>query len=154
MIKLILKWQQTNNTDCGIYAIAFATEVCHGNNPAGVIYATGVELRSHLLRCLEDGFITPIPSKPRKQKKPLVQSYSIFVSVVYFMHWSTNKISLLIPKWMKLSYCDCCQMWYHFKCLQINHKSARGHSITYDDKEEWICDECATKFDSLSDDSD
>jgi len=41
--------QQTNNTDCGIYAIAFATEVCHGNNPADVIYATGIELRSHLL---------------------------------------------------------------------------------------------------------
>ena len=49
-------------------------------------------------------------------------------------------------------YSDYCQTWYHFNCLQINQKSA--YSITYDDKEEWICDECATKFDLLSDDSD
>jgi len=38
--------------------------VYHGNNPASVKYAIGIELRNHLLRCLEDGFITPsLPNK-------------------------------------------------------------------------------------------
>ena len=62
--------QQANNTDCGIYATAFPTDLCHGNNPASLMYATDIELRKHLLQCLEDGCITPFPSKPVKPKKP------------------------------------------------------------------------------------
>ena len=153
MIRLILKWKNTA-ADQQYRLWNICNCLCHW----GVSWKQSSRCNLCYQRRAEEPFAPmsirwfyyPIPSKPRKQKKPLVQSYSIFVSVIYLMYWSTNKRSLLIPKWMKLSYCDCCQTWYHFKSLQINHKSG----LTYDDKEEWICDECATKFDLLSDDSD
>jgi len=50
----------------------------------------------------------------------------------------TDKISTI--------YCDCWQTWYHFNCLQTN-----DYSISCDAKEEWICDNCAKRFDLFSD---
>jgi len=62
--------QQENNTDCGLYAIAFATDLCHGIDPVGLLYAAGSELRCHFLKCLQEGCLTPFPSKQSIKQKP------------------------------------------------------------------------------------
>ena len=42
---------QNGNVDCGIFAIAYATDIAAGNNPATIVYDHS-EMRQHLLDCL------------------------------------------------------------------------------------------------------
>lgn len=42
--------QQLNGIDCGVFAIAYATELCEGGDPATVKYNTS-QMRSHLIQC-------------------------------------------------------------------------------------------------------
>ena len=44
--------QQTNVSDCGLYAIAAAFDLCEGMDPAGAQYDEG-QLREHFAKCLE-----------------------------------------------------------------------------------------------------
>ena len=48
------------SNDCGLFAIAYATELAHGGDPAKVVYSQG-EMRSHFIKCLENGILTPFP---------------------------------------------------------------------------------------------
>lgn len=51
---------QEGSNDCGLFAIAYATELAHGGDPAKVVYSQG-EMRSHFIKCLENGIPTPFP---------------------------------------------------------------------------------------------
>jgi len=110
------------------------------------------KLRVYLLQYLQDGYITPFPSTPMKKRKLLLQSVNIYCKcrLPYIFKHKKNK---LVNKQddIKMVYCDCCQIWYHFKCLHVNGKSAC--SITRDEKNEWICDDCVKEFNLFSDDS-
>ncbi len=52
--------QQIGKLDCGLFAVAYAMEVCMGNKPATVTF-NQMEMRPHLYRCLERGIIDPFP---------------------------------------------------------------------------------------------
>ena len=51
---------QTNLSDCGLFAIAFTTELAHGQSPLLCDFNTSL-MRSHLLTCLEDGVLRKFP---------------------------------------------------------------------------------------------
>ena len=59
---------QENSLDCGIYAIAFTTDLCHGNDPSQVKYDLPFTLRMHLLNCLKAQKMKPLPSVKLKCK--------------------------------------------------------------------------------------
>ena len=46
--------RQCNGVDCGLYAIATATDLCFGNNPAERNYDQS-QMRAHLLKCIQIG---------------------------------------------------------------------------------------------------
>ena len=48
--------QPCNSVDCGVFAIAFATDLCLGNDPASLRYIRRCHMRAHLLECLRLGF--------------------------------------------------------------------------------------------------
>jgi len=48
---------QTNGSDCGIYAIAYATALCFGKSP-GLLRLDDSKMRAHLIKCLEQGEFT------------------------------------------------------------------------------------------------
>ena len=52
---------QENSVDCGVYAIAFATDLCHGNDPVKFKYDSMFKLRLHLLNSLKAQNIEPFP---------------------------------------------------------------------------------------------
>lgn len=54
---------QTNDIMCGVFAIAFSTELCYGFNPSNRTYDQDF-LRQHLYKCLTDGYFRQFPSKP------------------------------------------------------------------------------------------
>ena len=51
---------QTNAHDCGVYAIAYATELAHGADPVSCEWDVG-QMRKHVLLCLESGVLTRFP---------------------------------------------------------------------------------------------
>ena len=63
--------------DCGAYAIAFATDLAYGNNPASREYEQ-TKLQSHFLECLSKKKIVPFPSKPIKPGTPKSEYIYIF----------------------------------------------------------------------------
>ena len=52
--------QQLNGSDCGIFAIAFATCLVHGIDPQEITFNIP-QMRPHLLSCLKSGGITVFP---------------------------------------------------------------------------------------------
>ena len=53
--------QQTNWSDCGIFASAFATCLVHYQTPETLQF-DGSIMRQHLLECLVAGKMTPFPT--------------------------------------------------------------------------------------------
>ena len=67
MVKLIPVQHQTNGNDCGLFALAFATDFAEGINPSERYYDEKA-LRNHLLQCFRNNEIT------RKNQKTSWQS--------------------------------------------------------------------------------
>ena len=57
--------QIQRGVDCGLFAIAFATDIAEGNDPSFISYNQDL-MREHLLHCLERQRFTPFP----RQQKP------------------------------------------------------------------------------------
>ena len=51
---------QEGNIDCGLFAIAVATDLAYGNDPANVIFEQN-KMRNHVLENLESGSLQPFP---------------------------------------------------------------------------------------------
>ena len=51
---------QAGSVDCGIFALAYATDFAHGNNPSQIQYDQS-QFRQHLLQCLQDHKVVPFP---------------------------------------------------------------------------------------------
>ena len=64
--------RQCGGSECGLYAIAFATALACGNNPTNYIFDQK-EMRQHFISCLEKGTISmfSIRKKRRRQKRNL-----------------------------------------------------------------------------------
>ena len=54
--------KQSGSRDCSLYAIAMATQLCHGELPKSVIWVQML-MRSHLLKCFEGGQLVPFPGR-------------------------------------------------------------------------------------------
>lgn len=52
--------QQTNGSDCGVFAIAFATSFVFGSNPQNITFDTA-KMRQHLVVCLKAGAMSQFP---------------------------------------------------------------------------------------------
>ncbi|CAF3250362.1 unnamed protein product, partial [Rotaria sp. Silwood2] len=52
--------QQIGGNDCGLFALAFATSLCHGTSPSTLFYNQTL-LREHYVKCIENNIIEPFP---------------------------------------------------------------------------------------------
>ena len=68
---------QKGVTDCGLYAIAYATDLCHGNKPSHLHYHQD-KLRLHLVECLETKKMTPFPSQSCRSSIPLIEEVCVY----------------------------------------------------------------------------
>ena len=53
---------QKGSADCGLFAIAYATDLAFGNAPASFQYEQGA-LRAHFLDCISNNKLVPFPKK-------------------------------------------------------------------------------------------
>ena len=56
----VLCHKQTGSSDCGLFAIAYAIDLLHGDDPKNILYDQS-KMHKHLLKNLEEGKITPFP---------------------------------------------------------------------------------------------
>ena len=131
-VSILKVQQQSNNVDCGIFAIAFCTEFCYTGRK-GVLQAEfdRLKMRDHLLNCLENMELTPFPKLKRKLrlKKQAEQifNYSISADCAAMCDYP-NSFNDMVQ-------CDTkdCQKWYHYTCAGLNSPT---------DSLLWVCKEC------------
>ena len=61
VVKVMGVQRQSNSSDCGVFAIAFALDICSGHDPCTTRYDQK-SLRKHLAKCLEDCKFTRFPT--------------------------------------------------------------------------------------------
>ena len=101
--------QQTDNSSCGLYALAYAYTLCEGKDPTRVAYSEA-NLRSHFLMCLRHHAIMSFscgralyhPGKPQSSK------FKIYCSC------------RLPDPGDKIINCSKCKEWFHYACVDLD----------------------------------
>ena len=110
-VNLISFQQQPNAIDCGIFAIAFATDLLYGNSPSNISYEHK-KTRKYLFICLQQGSFTLFSRASAEACKTRSFTYNLDVYCtcrdVYF------KVD--IEKDESYFMCD---DWFHSMCLLI-----------------------------------
>ena len=117
--------KQDGASDCGLFAIAFTTSICNGHDPTTLRYNQSA-MRSHLLKCIEQGQITPFPSVPRRKPSKTIENV---VVPVYC-------ICRLIDNGTKMIQCAGCNEWFHVACVQVEKKFITCQKL------DWFCPNC------------
>ena len=118
--------EQRGGSDCGLFAVAFATSLCVGDDPTLITYKQQL-LRKHLCECLEKRMMTTFPktARPRKPSQPrAVVQCSVYCSC-------------RLPECGRMIQCDGCTEWYHEEC--INAPS----SVWMNTNSTWYCCACS-----------
>jgi len=101
---------QAGGSDCGVFALAFATAICFGHSP-GKFQFNQQQMRSHLIDCLEKEHFTMFPiKKEHRQATKIKTSETIPV-------YCTCRMPLM--KAAPMIQCSHCKQWYHGKhCIK------------------------------------
>ena len=122
---------QSNSNDCGLFAIAFATELVSGRDPTGCHYVEN-QLRQHLLQCLENHFLSSFPSRPRRVSFGGVVKSSVAESIYCTCRMVNDPAQRMIK-------CGTCLKWFHTNCVGLEvDKSYRTVK--------WNCPTCRVFF--------
>ena len=119
---------QPNSYDCGVFAIANATELVFGGDPATCRWDCG-RMRAHLKDCLETGVMKKFPKKSQRRVPFGSRTRSTFLERVYCTCRMPNDKEKAMIK------CDDCQTWFHEECMNLSTV------ISYT-KKKWVCDKC------------
>ena len=111
--------QQSNSIDCGVFAIAFAVDVCFGL-PPNESCCDVIEMRNHLTTCLQLQELSLFPKISRRVPccRPFQRYIDIFCVCRQNLFMSDTYLS--IDNFMaEFSFC---YEWFHRKCMSISKK--------------------------------
>ena len=94
---------QNEFTDCGIFAVAFATDLAYGCNPSKCHYKQDL-FRSHFLKCLHLQNMTPFPSTAKRFRAPKTEHIEVFCTC-------------RLPANGSMVQCSECKERYHTSCI-------------------------------------
>ena len=120
---------QEGGSDCGLYAIAMAYDLCAGLDPVSKKYVQS-EMRSHLHNCVGTKQLKPFLSTNRDVKNRTILSVRVEVHCKCRMPEE--------GRWMVC--CDQCNIWYHEECVPV------PPDVRHDEEDEvpWKCPGCET----------
>lgn len=119
---------QFGGTDCGLFAIAMATELCHSVDPVNVNYDQH-KMRNYLASSFEDQALGQFPSSIRKGSSKRVV-FTLDVDVYCICRQ---------PERLPMVCCDTCDTWYHPDCIDVHI-----HAEVFDETRDtmWYCPSC------------
>ena len=118
--------RQSNPSDCGILAIAYAYDICARNDPCGVVF-DHTSIRKHLVKCLEAGQLTRFPIVCHRDTTQVKCQQTVE------LHCTCR-----FPEEEGVDFTECekCRLWFHRHCLDIPNE-------VFDDKGvHWTCESC------------
>lgn len=125
-INVINVQYQDGSSDCGLFAVAMAFDLCNGIDPFLKNYDQS-KMREHLRLCFEKKNVVSFPviskSCQRKQRIVAKMTTEIFCTC-------------RLPEEEPMACCDSCGTWYHQGCIHIPHK------VFIDEDMPWICEIC------------
>ena len=130
---------QPNMWDCGVFALANATELMYGYDPARCQWKTD-EMRKHLIDCFENGQMLRFPTVKQRRLPLGSRVRYTFKEEIHCVCRMPN------DKRIAMVQCSSCRNWYHGECLNINIDE---HNFAITD-EKWTCDECKKMLDALN----
>ena len=125
-LKIAPVQQQSNSTNCGLFAIANATSLAFGQCPTNLTYDENI-MRKHLVSCFDTDEMLPFPTKTQKTKRCKAST----IEVEVFCAWR-------MPSKKPMAECESCQEWYHKDCENI------PHAVFSWDEAEWVCKACSS----------
>lgn len=127
--------QQTNGTNCGPFAIAYATNLAfQDQDPVSVNYDEGA-LRSHLLKCFDKNKMSPFPTLPGHIATKRCKGKSIRVELLCTCRMPWNGHSKDEGK--RMAECEGCLDWFHQECEDIPEE-------VFAREQEWVCSKCSS----------
>ncbi len=117
--------RQKNLSDCGVFALAHATELVYGDDPSVAVWDTE-KMRKHIINSVENGYVLPFPKLGRRRVglRRIVNSYPEPIHCLCRMPDDGNK------------YIEClqCIQWFHVRCVSLQAKKFETLK--------WICSDC------------
>ena len=129
---------QQNSYDCGVLAIANATELALGRDPV-VCRWDSDRIRRHLKSCLEEGVMKSFPMLGKRRVTLGSRVRRTILERVYCIpvcRMPNDKEKAMIS-------CDKCHGWFHYNCVNLNKEE------TFSAKN-WSCEKCDTFFATLT----
>ena len=109
VVRMMDVGKQSNGSDCGVLAIAFAYDICSGNDPCKIKY-NHRSIRQHLADCLEKCCLSRFPVVGERRTVGVRHTQS-----------EDYHCSCRLPeeKGDKMAEFDVCKTWYHQHCIDI-----------------------------------
>ena len=127
VVRMVDVGRQYNGSDCGVLAIAFAYDICSGNDPCKVDFENR-SIRQHLASCLEQCHLSRFPVAGERRCTGVRHTQSVD------LHCSCR---LPDEKGDKMAECDVCKTWYHQHCMDIPGE------VFGDSEVPWKCKRCS-----------
>ena len=120
--------RQTNSYDCGVFAIAYLTQILYSNMSCDMTsFRFDISsMRSHLLHCLEQCTFSPFP---KIMKMPCKEDKTQIIKLVCHCH-----LPDVIDDLIKCENKFCTVKWFHKSC---------SSKIADCDFEAWFCYSCS-----------
>ena len=122
-VKVASVTKQSCLADCGLFAIAYMTQIANKLNPSLCVFHQA-EMRKHLILCFEQKQLNPFPILKERRSSNIPKMLT--VKVYCYCRQTYNG---------KMVECSgVCGEWYHIKCI----------STRIQKNKEWFCKNCIT----------
>ena len=119
---------QVGGSDCGLFAVSMATDLCRDVDPYSSSYEQ-TRMRAHLKSCFERQQISPFPSST------VVKEQRILRTTVINLYCICRQ-----PEICPMVACDNCGEWYHKECANISDSLLT--SLHKNGDLTWYCPSC------------
>ena len=127
-LKIMDVQMQAGGSDCGLFAVAFATALANGIPPGKFTFDQS-KMRKHLYACLQKGRITMFPTmKERRIPEKVKCRDEIKIYCECRMPELRN---------VEMVECNGCKEWYHVHCVCVPHVALKDKNI------KWFCFSCS-----------
>lgn len=108
-VEIVPVQQQEGVHSCGLFSIAYATELCYNSKPESVHFEQH-KMSEHLIQCLNDQNFRPFPKSTGIETIP--RPTRVFRKIKLYC---TCRMPEFLDK--RMIACDRCGEWYHCSCV-------------------------------------